>query len=338
MKTEALKFKFIQYGSKIAVCLALLVMVMGAYTRLSDAGLGCPDWPGCYGKLFIERVKTTEGADALSFSGASDLRKANTEMFHRYAAGCLALLIISLSSLILWERRKNKQFPLLLPILLLSLLFFQAALGMWTVTWKLLPVVVMGHLLGGMLIASTLVILALRFTQLRSFYLPQWRIGLLLGILVLFLQIALGGWVSSNYAGLACVGFPKCNGSWLPSLAGLKEGFHLFSPIGLSYQGGLLDINARISIHFIHRLWALFTFVYLLSLACMMLLKIPYASIKKLSLLVIALLFLQCTLGIINVVYMLPLWASVAHHAVAALLLLALLTLFFLTQEKPSSC
>jgi cytochrome c oxidase assembly protein subunit 15 len=309
-----------------ATLLALMVVMLGAYTRLTDAGLGCPDWPGCYGRLVLPSAEKELATAQTQFPSIPiESKKAWTEMAHRYAAGTLGFLILSIVAGAWVLNRRGARVPWgVLPVLL-TLLFFQAALGMWTVTLKLLPVVVMGHLLGGLLILASLSYFywVLR-TPRRGVY--QGVCWINLGIVLVFIQIALGGWVSSNYAGLACVGFPRCNGLWLPHLDLLK-GFDVFSPIGANYQGGRLDSDVRVTIQFIHRLGAIIVATYLIGLAHWLIHRATHSSLRVAARIVLLLILLQFGLGILNVVYFLPLWAAVAHNGVAALLLVSMVSL-----------
>lgn len=298
-----------------AACLAFFVVTLGAYTRLTNAGLGCPDWPGCYGHMLVAQHTTDEPV------------KAWTEMIHRYFAGSLGLLILIFAINAIRARIKQLSFPTFIPLLLVGLVVFQAALGMWTVTLKLLPVVVMGHLLGGLCILSGLWWLWLSIRKSETIgsdlgWLKPWA---MLGLFIVVCQIALGGWVSSNYAGLSCVGFPSCNNQLLPELH-LKEAFNVMSPVGTNYQGGVLDASARMTIQFVHRLGAFITLFYVLGLA-IVLFRQPHRSLKQIALVMCGVVLLQFSLGVINVIHLLPLKVAVGHNAVAALLLLSLLTL-----------
>ena len=260
-------------------------------------------------------------------------RKAWTEMVHRYAAGTLALFIFFIGFSVIKKRLQGKKLPWHLPAVLLILVIFQAALGMWTVTLKLLPVVVMGHLLGGMLIFACLTCFRLQISSVTTKNLPQWRPWLRLWVIIVFVQIALGGWVSSNYAGIACIGFPKCNGIWLPSLH-FAKGFNLFSAVGLNYQGGLLDNDVRITIQFIHRFGALITALYGFILALLILSKVRLASLRMAAKFVLVLILVQLILGVLNVMYLLPIEVAVAHNGVAALLLAAVFCMLHLAREE----
>jgi cytochrome c oxidase assembly protein subunit 15 len=303
----------------LALILAWIVVMLGAYTRLTHAGLGCPDWPGCYGKMLVS-------------NHILDPLKAWTEMIHRYLAGTLVLFILSLNLLAMRLRLQLMIRGILL--FLLGLIGFQAALGMWTVTLKLLPIVVMGHLLGGLLIFGGLVYLNLRLhtklpSQPTTF---KWRCWVSLAVAIVFGQIALGGWVSANYAGLACIGFPQCNGQWLPAL-NWQSGFQFWSTIGTNYQGGVLDSVSRVTIQMVHRFGAMLTALYLLTLVGILLRK----QIMRMKWVLWAVLFCvacQFLLGVINVIYLLPLWAAVAHNGVAALLFASVLSLHFMVYNS----
>lgn len=308
---------------------ALVVVILGAYTRLSDAGLGCPDWPGCYGHLaWPDEAHEIDIANA-SFERPVEVHKAWKEMVHRYFAGTLGLLIAALFVMALLNRRHAHQ-PVVLPVLLLGLVIFQALLGLWTVTLQLKPLVVMGHLLGGFATLSLLWWLAigtwpgLGASAGAARRLLPWALG---GLGILILQIALGGWTSSNYAALACPDFPKCQGMWWPA-TDFTEGFVLWRGLGVNYEYGVLEHPARTAIHLAHRIGALVTATYL-GLFALWALRGARAdqTLRRLGGLALALLVVQVLLGISNVVFSLPLTVAVMHNATAALLLLALLAL-----------
>lgn len=325
--------KLVRYAATCAVLLSLFVVMLGAYTRLTDAGLGCPDWPGCYGRMVLPSAQAgLLDAQTTYPQIPIESRKAWTEMAHRYAAGTLALLIFFIGFSMLRRRMHTCNAPWHLPLALLLLVIFQAILGMWTVTLKLLPVVVMGHLLGGMLIVACLSRLRLQISSLSGIDLPQWRPWLRLAVIIVFCQIALGGWVSSNYAGISCIGFPMCNGVWLPELH-FAQGFNLFSPVGANYQGGLLDHDVRVTIQFIHRIGAVLTAVYLLMLSGLMLFKTGFSYLRAIALLIFLLVLAQFMLGILNVVYLLPITVAVAHNGVAALLLATVFSALHFTRK-----
>ena len=331
-----------------ALILALLVVMLGAYTRLTDAGLGCPDWPGCYGHLIVQPepqdVMLSVTQAQYHFVGV-ETRKAWTEMVHRYAAGTLALLIFLMGIHAIKQRMLAKQkvdskrvaqdfsgpFPIFFPVLLMGLVVFQALLGMWTVTLKLLPIVVMAHLLGGILIFSCLCGFrwqlrnAAKNTSAQSIG-KGWCVAIAIAVLIVFFQVALGGWVSANYAGIACVGFPRCNGQWLPTLH-FTEGFNLFSPVGQNYQGGVLENSVRVTIQTIHRLGALLTVSYLVILSLLLLKKVRDSITRLLIIAIVLVAFMQFGLGIVNVIFRLPLTAAVLHNGFAALLMALVLLL-----------
>lgn len=320
----------------VAMVLALCVVALGAYTRLTHAGLGCPDWPGCYGHWVLPSTDhALTDAQAHFPSQPIEAGKAWTEMIHRYAAGVLATLIFIILALSWLGRCRSKESSIsTLPILLSLLVVFQALLGMWTVTLKLLPLVVMLHLMGGILIFSCLSTLRVQLAGTTAGPVkPIWRPLAALGLFIILLQIALGGWVSANYAGIACIGFPRCNGQWLPSL-NLAKSFYLLAPVGQNYQGGVLDSEVRASIQYIHRIGALATFIYMMFLGLSLLRYVPDRNIQRVARVILLLLILQIFLGIINVTYLLPLPIAVAHNVVAALLAACAMILFYLLSKR----
>ena len=289
-----------------AALLAFCVVGLGAYVRLSDAGLGCPDWPGCYGQLV--------GVPA----AAHDPARAWKEMLHRYLAGALGLLVFALT--VLSWRQRVRQFA---TTLLAAVVVFQALLGMWTVTLLLKPVIVTAHLLGGMTTLALLVWLALP-ADLPA--LPARLRPLALAALpVVAVQIALGGWVSSNYAALACGDFPTCRGSWWPAMD-FVHAFSFLRELGQAADGSGLPFAALTAIHWSHRLWAA-AVLGVVGLLAWRLWRTPRWRMAGLGL--AALLLLQVTLGIANVLLSLPLPLAVAHNLGAALLMAALVALNF---------
>jgi heme a synthase len=310
--------------------LTLVVIVLGAYTRLADAGLGCPDWPGCYGRLGVPVSDSAIAAANAAFPERPvEVPKAWAEMIHRYFAGALGLFILA-QALLAWRNRDAPGQPVVLPMLLVALVAFQAILGMWTVTLMLKPVVVMAHLLGGFATLSLLWWLALRQGLLprrtAGTVSPALRIGAVLVLTVLVLQIALGGWTSANYAALACTDFPTCHGSWWPE-TDFREAFTLWRGTGVNYEFGVLDSAARVSIHLVHRLGALATLLLVGWLGIWLVARRDALELRLIGALMLTLLVLQVALGIANVILSLPLPVAVAHNAVAALLLLTLVTL-----------
>lgn len=309
--------------SLLAVILAFTVVLLGAYTRLVDAGLGCPDWPGCYGFLTVPEEQHEIAIATEAFPHAPiEAHKAWPEMIHRYFAGSLGLLVAALAVLGFVNRRKNEQ-PLLLSYALLGIIVFQAALGMWTVTLGLLPIIVMGHLLGGFI---TLTLLLVLFLNIKHNNPVAWgssvRTLALLGVIIVFLQIMLGGWTSANYAALICTDFPTCQGKLIPPLD-FSGAFTVSSEGVTSYLGGHLDNAARVTIHWLHRLGALITTLYL----SFLIVKLFVSGWTKFALWISLVLIAQVSLGISNVVFSLPLAVAVAHNGVAVLLLMSLATL-----------
>jgi cytochrome c oxidase assembly protein subunit 15 len=310
--------------------LAFCVVVLGAYVRLSNAGLGCPDWPVCYGRLVpptaapeIDRANTAFPQRPV------EIAKAWKEQAHRYAASTLGLGIL-LIALLHWRQRGALR-PAGLPYVLVVLVIFQGLLGMWTVTLLLKPLVVVLHLLGGM---TTL--LLLWWITLRNLWHGFVGTGgralrghVIVAFTMLALQIASGGWTSSNYAAMACVDFPTCHGTWWPAMD-FKEAFVLWRGLGINYEYGVLDAPARVAIHFTHRLGAMLTFAVVGSLAGRCLLSAQPTINRTGAVLAVALLA-QIGLGIANVSLGLPLAVAVAHNAGAALLLLIVTTLLHLT-------
>ncbi|MES2142737.1 MAG: COX15/CtaA family protein [Pseudomonadota bacterium] len=308
----------------VAALLSFIVILLGVTTRLKDAGLGCPDWPGCYGKLIVPHQSSAAFAEK-----TLNPKKAWLEMIHRYAAAALALLSFAAITLTL-HKRKLPQQPVKIAFLILILLFFQALLGKWTVTLRLHPLIVMLHLLGGL---SLLSLLCLLLKGLIPFFSDspndnekKLRLWSRIGLLLIIIQIMLGGWTSSNYAAFVCPDFPRCQGEWWPSM-NFIEGFHLWTDSNRNFEGGLLSNNARTAIQMCHRIGALITATYLTFLSW----KLRTASRKKilhlLSTLIMLFLILQVSLGIMNVIYLLPLPIAIAHNGFAALLLLLLITL-----------
>lgn len=305
-----------------ALLLALVVVSLGAYVRLSDAGLGCPDWPGCYGKLVGVPDQAHEiGAAEARFGKPVEAPKAWKEMIHRYAAGLLGLAILTLAA-IGW-RQRDRRTPWL-EFLLLGVVAGQALLGMLTVTRLLKPVIVTSHLLGGMSTLALLVLLVLR-NRARDRGGRPLPAGLRalggLALLAVLAQIALGGWVSSNYAATICADFPTCQGSWWPAMDG-HHAFTLDRELGNTASGALLPATALIAIHWAHRLGA--GGVLLLAGAFALRLRVRPET-RHYGQILLAALALQIGLGIANVLLQLPLPLAVAHNTGAALLLCATL-------------
>lgn len=317
----------------LAMALACVVVVLGAFTRLSDAGLGCPDWPGCYGHMTWPTTdEHVVAAEALFPEAPVEHDKTWPEMVHRHFAGMLGLLILAIT-ILTWRHasKTSEHLPRGHTVGLLVLVIIQAAFGMWTVTLKLWPQVVTAHLLGGFATLSLLWLLVQRLTGRHWQLSPTayarthgLRFLVVTVLLLVIVQIALGGWTSSNYAALACTDFPTCHGQWWPAMD-VARGFNLAQGIGPNYLGGLLEGEARTAIHMAHRIGALVVSVSVLLLV-LRLLRIS-SSTKPLGFTLLGVLLLQVSLGVTNVVAHLPLPVAVAHNAGGALLLLVLVTL-----------
>jgi cytochrome c oxidase assembly protein subunit 15 len=337
----------------------IFVVVLGAFTRLVDAGLGCPDWPGCYGHLlWPNESHEVIKAEARFPEAPVEHDKTWPEMVHRYFAGTLGLLILSIAVISFREKKalstRNpndntmaesiatsasklvQNIPLKLSILLLIVVIIQATFGMWTVTLKLWPKIVTAHLLGGFTTLSLLWLLTQRLggsrwnlngNQLNSLLaIKPW---LIFGLIVVICQIALGGWVSANYAALACPDLPLCLGQWVPP-TDFKAGFNVWQDIGPNYLGGQLDNHARTAIHLTHRIGAIIVLVSLLILG-IKLLKVGAKEVSQWAYLMWAVLLVQILLGVSNIIFALPLWIAVGHNAVGAVLLLCMVSIIYRT-------
>ena len=317
-----------------ACSLCLLVVVLGAYVRLSAAGLGCPDWPGCYGHLTPAAAATdihSASGSAAQIAASSglplEMGKAWREMLHRYAASTLGLLILCLTLMtLLWRRERIA--PARLVLALLGIVLVQGLFGMLTVTWRLNPLIVTLHLLFGLTTLSLLWWLMLELMQRREGSHPGRppagdgealaRPLALLALVALVLQIALGGWTSSNYAAIACPDLPTCQGRWWPD-----ADFHS----AYSLWHAAVDAPALVAIHLTHRIGAMVASAALLAAALTALWRRRDPLVRRPAIAVLAMLALQLTLGVSMVLRGFPLWLATAHNAGAALLLLATLWL-----------
>ncbi|QRP63656.1 COX15/CtaA family protein [Rhodanobacter sp. FDAARGOS 1247] len=373
--------KALRWLALFATVFAFGLVMFGAFVRLSNAGLSCPDWPTCYGQVtWPQHAQAVAHADASFPDRPYEAHKAWREQVHRFLAGTLGVMVLLLALLASWRRRAALlaviagalfaalgvglymrgehlwssllaacaiALPLIaaarLPrpgawricVLALAVIIFQAMLGMWTVTLLLKPVVVMGHLLGGMATFALLAWAALRFAGVaaaddRHAGLRRW---VALGVVLLFCQIALGGWTSANYAALACGygpgSFPQCLGQWAPP-TDFHEGFVLWRGIGVNYEGGVLDMAARSAIQIAHRIGALVVFCYLGVLAV----GAARRGLRLAGLAIALALAVQVMLGISNVYLGLPLPVATAHNGGAALLLFTLLATLARTQRR----
>lgn len=323
--------------SHLLPILALCVVVKGAYVRLSDAGLGCPDWPGCYGQLVVPASPAEVASQAHLDARPLETGKAWREMIHRYLASSLGFLILLLAGSAVRNRAHHGQ-PLLVPLLLVPLVVFQGLLGMWTVTLLLKPLIVTGHLLGGFSIVGLLV---WNLLLVRSHPgIPRLAAGntiliaAIAALCALAMQVFLGGWTSANYAALACTDFPTCHGRWWPEMA-FREAFVLWRGLGINYEFGVLDTPARTAIHYTHRLWAAVTALLVLR-AIWLARRKGGRSGKRIGWCILAALTLQISLGITNVVRGLPLPVAVLHNAMAAVLMASLVVLVF-HASRPST-
>lgn len=296
------------------------LIVFGAFTRLTDSGLGCPDWPGCYGEAspFGARSEIGEAQAALP-SGPVTWGKAWIEMIHRYLAMSVGLLILVATIGSWWKRAQLPHSPWW-PTLTLVWVIVQGLFGKYTVTLKLYPAIVTLHLMGGLTLLLLLVMqresFANRPIQPLHGRLPRWAIGATLAILLL--QAALGGWVSSNYAVLACRGFPDCNGAWWPAMD-FEHGFTLLRELGRAGHGGFLPFDALVAIHMVHRLFALVATAALIALV-VGLLRDGGATPRRFALLLAGVLVWQIASGLSNVVLDWPIVAALGHSAGAAAL------------------
>src|SRR5690606_1584368 len=368
----------------LATLLGAGVVVLGAYVRLNDAGLGCPDWPVCYGRLTWPSDEAAIAAANEAFPQRPvETDKAWKEQVHRFFAASLGVLVLTLALAASWRwpARRNLLIgaslaaaagifayvggliPLAailslaaigLPLLgaafwqdswraratagLLGLVIFQALLGKWTVTLLVKPIIVTGHLLGGLATVALLWWLTLRQGRwLEHPSAPGTRPERLLTVLVLAVvigQIALGGWTSTNYAALACTDFPTCHGAWWPE-ADFGEAFVLWRGLGIDYEFGVLDNPARVAIQLTHRIGALVTLVLVLGLAAAIGLRSRNPPARGIAVAAGALVVLQFPLGVANVLLSLPLPVAVAHNGVAMLLLLSLVTLTHALYPSP---
>ena len=311
----------------VTLFLTFDLIMFGAFTRLTDSGLGCPDWPGCYGQANpLQAHADISAAEAALPTGPVTVVKAWVEMLHRYLAMCIGVLIVALM-VIAWRRRlksggRDVRFSPALPAMLFAFVCLQGAFGAWTVTMKLQPVIVTTHLLLGMSLLALLTWLGARQSDHPPVAQPAaaLRLAATLAVVLLMVQIALGGWVSSNYAALACTDFPLCQGTLWPAMD-FANGFTLWRNLGMTAQGEYLPFPALTAIHWTHRTFALVV-VTLVAWTALRARKIE--GLRKTARWLLIMIALQFTLGVATVFLSLPLALAVAHNGCAALLLLLL--------------
>jgi heme a synthase len=292
--------------------LAAAVVVLGAWVRLTDAGLGCPDWPGCYGRIYPQ---TTH-----------DFAKALHEMIHRYFATTLGIIIASLLVWAVWNRKDRGQ-PLSAVALLFIIVCLQGALGALTVTLLLKPLIVTAHLLGGLTTLGILWWLSLtpesRDASLRELKLRHYALW---GLTALLVQIALGGWTSTNYAAVACPDLPTCQSAWWPRMD-FRDAFVLWRGLDIDYEGGVLSNPARIAIQVTHRIGALLAGSILIMIGCMTAAGGGSRRLRLAGSLLVCAVLLQIAIGVAMVHFAMPLPLATLHNAGAALLVICMVTL-----------
>jgi cytochrome c oxidase assembly protein subunit 15 len=325
------------YRRLIAITVALTfgLIMLGAYVRLTDAGLGCPDWPGCYGQLSPFHAKD-EIAKAVAEQGGEhgpvSMGKAWREMVHRYFAKALGLLCIVIAA-IAWRRRNEWRQSPALPIALVGVVILQGIFGMWTVTLLLKPAIVTGHLIGGLLTFSMLLWLWLR-QERPPRYVDAEPVAALaaptvLGLVLLSAQIFLGGWTSTNYAALACTDLPTCQGQWWPDM-NFRDAFHFFRELGKTGDGENLPMQALTAIHLMHRIGAVVVAIYVGWLGWR---TWRTDGVQALGAALLVVLVLQWLLGLSNVWFSLPIAVAVMHNGGAALLLALTVALLFRARQ-----
>ena len=306
-----------------ATLFALIVVSFGAYTRLTDSGLGCPDWPGCYGTLSVpESIDQIEKAQAVYPDSPVEVEKAWIEMIHRYIAGILGVMILVIAFMSI-KLRDQINYSLKWPFFLLGLVIFQAALGMWTVTLLLKPAVVSSHLLGGMTVLGILTFLMHRNygTHRENFVSNRFERKIIrFSLVLLFIQIALGGWTSTNYAALACTDYPTCHGSLIPEMD-FSNAFTIFRELGVTSLGEPLSLEALHAIQWVHRVGAIVLLFYLLFVAYILKVNQGFNMWRNVLILVISLQFI---IGIANLLLHLPIVLATLHNLGAALLVVIL--------------
>ena len=316
-----------KFLSFLGVFLAFIVIGLGAWTRLADAGLGCPDWPGCYGFVtFPTTIQEIEIAEQLYPDSPVEIDKIIPEVVHRYFAASLGLLAIFLLFISIKEKKH-----ILTSSLLLAIIIGQGIFGYLTVSLKLHPLIVTTHLFGAMITTSIFLIIFLRSLKLEHSFqiLKANRHLIIIGFVLIIFQIFLGAWTSTNYAARACLDLPYCQGELIPN-TDFKEAFNLFQTIGPNYLFGQMSNEARVAIHITHRIGAIVVFLYSLFLIFKLTSKETLPVIGAFG----AILFLQVFLGINNVLSHLPLWNAVAHNIFGVMLFLCMIVIMYLSYRK----
>ncbi|MDF0751403.1 COX15/CtaA family protein [Marinobacter sp. 71-i] len=330
--------------SLLATLLAVVVIMLGAWTRLVDAGLGCPDWPGCYGFLTVPHDESRMAIANARFPDTPvDVEKGWPEMIHRYAAGTLGLVVFGLAGYAVRHRREG--VPFRLPLFIAAFILLQGAFGMWTVTLKLWPQVVALHLLGGFTTLSLLALLTLRlrgeqqqtgerFSEAVPGGLNRFRPWLYGGLMLVVMQIALGAWTAANYAAVACTDLPTCQGEWWPEDMDFQHGFDVTQHVGPNYLGGQLTADGRVAIHVSHRLGAMIVLAYFSVFLALLWRRTKRTPLAGHVQLVAVVLGAQIALGLANIVFHIPLSVAVAHNAMGAGLLLAVINLLWRFHQR----
>lgn len=320
----------------ITTLITFCLIALGAYVRLADAGLGCPDWPGCYGQLTpAHAAEEISQAHAAAPHGPVSMPKAWKEMVHRYIAMLVGALIVLIAALS-WRRAERQRFSPWLPTALVGVVILQGLFGKWTVTLLLKPAIVTGHLIGGLITLGLLTWLVMRRLApgLTAYDVPLGvRRAAAVGFVLLALQIMLGGWVSTNYAALACADLPTCQNHWLPDMD-FGHAFHLFRELGQTADGQMLPLPALTAIHWTHRVGAVIVAGFLIMLA-VRLLRAP--GMQTLGGLLGIAVGMQFLLGLSNVWFSLPLPLAVAHNAGAALLVVLMVVINFRARQGVSA-
>jgi len=320
----------------LGVLLCLVVIVLGAWVRLTDAGLGCPDWPGCYGHVTPAGAEKVEGKiESYSPGWEYDSGKAWREMIHRYAATTLGFIIVLITAIAIAYRRE-KPVSVLYAVGLLVTVVLQGILGAFTVWWLVKPLIVVLHLTGGLTTLSLLTWLWLRMRRVTAVVQPAVgatkiaaldgarRAGII-AVAVVAIQIILGGWTSSNYAAVACPDLPTCQGQWIPKDMDYADAFVIWRGLDINYEGGVLDHPARVAIHFTHRAWALVATLAVLWAAWLAWRNAPTALVRNGAVWAVGALSLQWLIALLMILKAFPLSLATGHNAGAALLLMALL-------------